>query len=274
METKYILMILFFVQLFFLFYFREKDIRKNTSILDSDKEIMMSYFQKNFFVLLSLSFFIVFIPYTLEIDNDDYIILYIVLMVLFFIFSIYLHKKYLRLSEREKTILAVQKSNFDMVTVSKYSGKKFLNEIEKKMIKANNHFKFTVKANDLTIQNIKLDKNYINFEFKEFCRELGSIELNPKDDLMYKKLIIYINKKLKYNNLDTIKIQNREYKLILLQTEIFNKVQELNNLNITLKIGQLFTISKNTFDMQFLSFIDALKIKNIIMIALCMLYYI
>jgi len=262
METKYILMILFCVQLFLLYYFREKDIRKNARILDSDKEIISRYFQNNIFALLLLSLAVVFMPYTFELNNNYYIILYVTIIIILFISSIILHKKYLKLSKREKSIVAIQKSNFRVKTSSRYKNRNYLNEIEKRMIRANNHFKFTIQASDLTIQNIQLNKNYVNLEFKEFYKKVGEKEINPRKNLLYRKLIFYINKKLKYNHLKTINLKDQNYKLVQVQVEIFKKVKELNDLNFTLKIGQLFSISKNTFDMQFLSFIDSLKTKK------------
>jgi len=75
-------------------------------------------------------------------------------------------------------------------------------------------------------------------------------------------LINYINKKAKYHNLKPLEFRKKEYYLIEIQDKIFEKVKELNKKNVTLKVGQLFSIADDTFDMQFLSFLDCAKIKK------------
>jgi len=251
-------MILYIANIVISFFMKEKDIRKNASLLETEKNAVLNYFNANMFLLLFLSLFIVLLPYTYinKIDNKTYYISYIILTILFFIIAVFFNKKYEKLIYKDKKILAEQESSFDntlsesekrknfkFCMTEKYKDREFLNEIEKTKIKKSNNFKYSIRRSDLTIQDINLDRQIVKFDFSIFEKELAKKTLNSENFVLYRKLMEYINAKAKYHHLKNVKIENgkNKYNMETLQTNIYKTVKELYDKNVTLKISQLLS---------------------------------
>lgn len=261
LETiRNILISVFFIHLVFYYYFKNKEIKTSNRYLDSERKEMFYYFNNSLFALLFVSLFVVFLPFAFDFSDSDYIVLYIVFFIFLVVLNFILSRMYKKLNTGVKEIYAIQNSSFGLIPVSKYKkGKKHLTKLEKSKIKANQHFNFVVRKDDLTVSDVQINKQYLMNEYKEFSKALEGISINPSTNLVYEKLTHYINSKAKYHGLKTIKLKKEDTKLILIQHEIYQKVRELNKLNVTLRIGQLMSFAKSTFDFQFLNFLDCLK---------------
>lgn len=270
MEKMDYLMISLVVSSIIYYILRESELAKTARFVNSDKVQIRDILYIQLFVFFIISIFAIAIPYTFEmfdypklLNNDIYINYYIALTGILLFFWLYFSNKTKKIKQSDsKAIKAKQLSYFDYISNKRRyeADKKFLSEVEKKAIKKSNKFIFYTREDDLTISKIELDKDVALIDYSLFIKALNEYKIDKSNMQIYLLLTKKLNK-----NIMTKKIildKEKEYKAIEVQQSIFKSIQNFYKNGYSVKLGQLYSLTENTLDYQFLNFLDCYKTKK------------